>query len=245
MSSGPTLIGSVQRALHLLDAVGSAERPVPAKQLAHSVGLPLPTAYHLLRTLVHEGYLRKLEDGYVLGTRVDTLCRRDSGQARLRRARPVLRALRDELRGAAYLALYRDGEIELIDIVDGPDTQRVDLWVGVHEAGHATAFGQCILSELDRAAREDYLSRHRLADLTPNTVTDLRVLEQRLRRGEALTGEREEYLLGTACVAAPVHAPGLVGAVAISMPVRRYATALAETTAMRRAAGRVSRAITI
>ena len=35
----------------------------PAKQLARETGLPLATAYHLLRTLVHDGYLRKLADG--------------------------------------------------------------------------------------------------------------------------------------------------------------------------------------
>jgi hypothetical protein len=47
-----TLIVSVQRALNLLDAVG-ADRPLPAKTLARRTGLPLPTAYHLVRTLVH------------------------------------------------------------------------------------------------------------------------------------------------------------------------------------------------
>lgn len=249
MASGPTLIGSVQRALHLLDAVGSADRPVPAKVLAHTIGVPLPTVYHLLRTLVHEGYLRKLADGYVLGSRVDMLGRRSSVQAIIRRARPALQQLRDELRGAAYLALFSDGEINLVDIADGPDTPRTDLWVGVHESGHATAFGKCILSCLDRVGRDDYLSRHRLTDLTPHTVTTRRALEQQLRGCSGVIGDREEYRLGTACVAVPVRAPGLLGAIAISMPVRRYDTAVGSLVRvagpMTRAANRVSRAITI
>lgn len=245
MTSGPTLIGSVQRALHLLDAVGAAERPVLAKQLAHTVGLPLPTTYHLLRTLVHEGYLRKLEDGYVLGATMDALGRRNTSQAIVRRARPALRALRDELRGAAYLAVYADGEIKLVDIDDGPDMERVDLWVGVHESGHATALGKCILSCLDSSLRADYLSRHRLADLTPHTVTDRRLLERRLAAAPELVSDREEYQLGTACVAAPVRSPGVLGAVAVSLPVRRFPRALARAGAMHRAADQVARAITI
>ncbi|KUJ67740.1 hypothetical protein ACZ90_25535 [Streptomyces albus subsp. albus] len=59
------MIGSVQRALRLLEAVGAHRDGAPAKQLAREAGLPLPTAYHLLRTLTHEGYLRR-ENGVFL-----------------------------------------------------------------------------------------------------------------------------------------------------------------------------------
>ena len=59
----PTLISSVQRALRLLEAVAASADAVPAKKLARLTGLPLPTTYHLLRTLVYEGYLRKAENG--------------------------------------------------------------------------------------------------------------------------------------------------------------------------------------
>ncbi|PXY22641.1 IclR family transcriptional regulator [Prauserella muralis] len=243
MSEAPTLIGSVRRALHLLDAVGASERPATAKGLARALGLPLPTTYHLLRTLVHEDYLRKLADGYVLGDRVDALGRRDPRLTAVTRARPALAALRDEVRGAAYLSVYADGEIELLDVADGPRTPRVDLWVGVHEAGHATAFGKCILGCLDRPRRDDYLSRHRLVDLTPHTVTDRRLLERRLCAPGGVAADREEYLLGTACVAVPVRAPGLLGAVAISMPARRDASV--GTDALKRAADRLARAMVL
>ncbi|WP_020661591.1 IclR family transcriptional regulator [Amycolatopsis benzoatilytica] len=243
MAAEPTLIGSVQRALHLLDAVGASERPVPAKVLARTVGLPLPTAYHLLRTLVHEGYLSKLDDGYTLGSQVGELRRRNSLHALLPRIRPVLRALRDEVHGAAYLSLYSDGDIKLVDIADGPTAPSADLWVGVHESAHATAFGKCILSALDADGRRDYLSRHRLADLTPHTITDTRVLEQRLSQSDDVFNDREEYLLGTSCVAATVRAHGLLGAVAISLPSRRLGTA--QPQSLRRAAQRVSRALSV
>ena len=66
-SAEPTLIQSVQRALHLMEAVADSDGRATAKELARRTGLALPTAYHLLRTLVHEGYLRRLDDGcYVL-----------------------------------------------------------------------------------------------------------------------------------------------------------------------------------
>lgn len=240
---GPTLIASVQRALHLLDAVGASANPISAKMLARGTGLPLPTAYHLLRTLVHEGYLRKLPDGYILGDRIDALRASDPANAAVSRARPVLQSLRDELRGAAYLSLFEDGEIVLVDIADGPATPRVDLWVGFNDAGHATALGKCVLSCLSEPDRKDYLARHRLADLTPRTVTDLRLLLQSLPTEGEIVADREEYSLGTACVAAPVRAPGMVGAVAVSVPTRRLTTVLAQQIPLHRAAGRVARAL--
>ena len=69
-ATGPTLISSVERALHLLDAVGRRDDRRRRKALAREAGLALPTADHLLRTLVHEGYLERVDGAYVLGSRV-------------------------------------------------------------------------------------------------------------------------------------------------------------------------------
>ncbi|APU38913.1 IclR family transcriptional regulator [Streptomyces sp. TN58] len=56
--STPTLIGSVQRALRLVEAM-YAEGGATAKRLSRVTGIPLPTVYHLLRTLSHEGYVER------------------------------------------------------------------------------------------------------------------------------------------------------------------------------------------
>ncbi|WP_445281626.1 IclR family transcriptional regulator [Streptomyces sp. DSM 118148] len=220
----PTLITSVQRAFRLLEAVGAHENGAPAKQLARETGLPLATAYHLLRTLVHDGYLRKLDDGgFVLGDRLQTLHATGRAQALLNRVRPTLAALRDELAGAAYLTFYEDGEIRVAEIVDGPRAPRADLWVGFEDAGHATALGKSVLRELDDDARREYLSRHRLADLTPRTVTSLAELLRQLDSSSlapAVT-DLEEYALGTVCVAVPVYSGDVLGSLGVSLPVER------------------------
>ena len=153
VTDGPTLIGSVQRAFRLLEAMSAHENGAPAKQLARETGLPLATAYHLLRTLVHDGYVRKLPDGgFILGERLQTLHTTGRAQALLSRIRPTLAALRDELSSAAYLTFYEEGEIRVAEIVDGPRAPRVDLWVGFEDAGHATALGKSVLRELDEEA---------------------------------------------------------------------------------------------
>lgn len=242
----PTLIGSVQRALHLMEAVCNHPNGAPAKLLAREAGVQLGTAYHLLRTLVFEGYVVRLPDGsYVLSDRVASLLALSRHQAALSRIRPALAALRDEVRAAAYLCLYEDGEIVVREILDGPTTPRVDLWVGFHDAGHATALGKSVLASLDAEARSDYLARHRLADLTPHTITDAgRLLRELQADGtDGVIMDRQEYALGTACAAAPVSDGSVVGAVALSMPVNRLRALEEGGDTLRRTAARVSRAL--
>ncbi|MFF8102893.1 IclR family transcriptional regulator [Streptomyces sp. NPDC016640] len=248
MGAGPTLINSVQRALRLLEAASAHQNGAPAKQLARETGLPLATAYHLLRTLVHDGYLRKLDDGgFVLGDRLRTLHTVGTGQALLSRVRPALAALRDELSTAAYLTFYEDGEIRIAEIVDGPRTPRADLWVGFEDAGHATALGKTVLRELDGEARREYLSRHSLNDLTPRTITTAPELIRRIDSAPlapAVT-DLEEYALGTVCVAVPVYSGHVLGSLGVSMPADRLSRLREVRERLLPAAGRVTRNLSL
>lgn len=230
MATKPTLINSVVRALRLLDTVGAADAPVPAKKLAHQSALPLATTYHLLRTLVHEGYLTRTPAGYVVGDRVDSLVT----SATPRHSRQVLRQLHEELDAAAYLSVLDEGEIRLVEIVDSPAAPRIDLWVGFHDAAHATALGKAVLATFPEEHRQDYLSSHPLVDLTPHTVTSRRSLLQQIATANAFATDQQEYSLGTVCVACPV--PEQNAAVAVSVPAHRSARVMARTDALRRAA---------
>jgi DNA-binding IclR family transcriptional regulator len=212
--SPPTLIQSVQRALRLVEIVAEHEGRARAKELARAAGLPLATTYHLLRTCAHEGWLQRLDDGsYVLGHRLDLIRDHGSAARNLARTRPALEWLRDEMGGAVYLARYLDGEVVVAEIVDSPRTPRIDLWVGVHDAAHATALGKSILGQLPDADRADYFGRHPLHDLTPRTVVDARRLRLPAEGGVAV--DDGEYAVGVSCLAAAVASPGQVGAVGV------------------------------
>jgi DNA-binding IclR family transcriptional regulator len=243
-----TVIGSVQRALRLLEAVAAHDSGLPAKALARNVDLALGTTYHLLRTLTFEGYLRRLPNGcYVLGEGVSRLLNEGSYQAALSRARPVLAAVRDQTRAAAYLSLYEEGEIVLKDLSDAPYAPRVDLWVGFRDAGHATALGKSVLASLDPAGLEEYLAGHKLAELTPHTITDAGTLLADLERvrssGVAL--DEEEYAIGNACIAVPVRGSSVVGALGLSFPTRRLDEVRAAVPSLNAAAERIARAISL
>ncbi|MDL4772670.1 MULTISPECIES: IclR family transcriptional regulator [Thermomonosporaceae] len=238
----------MQRALHLMEAVASHPSGAPAKQLSRETGLPLATTYHLLRTLAHEGYATRLSDGvWVLGDRVQSLHGQSRTQQLLARIRPTLVSLRDELGAASYFGMHVDDEIRIIDIADGPRTPRVDLWVGFDEAAHATAIGKCILSQLGEDRRRDHLARHPLVDLTPHTITEPHRLLSALRTSAGVSVDREEYALGTSCVAVPVtDATGTaIGALAVSCRAGRLPKAEASIHRLRATAARIQRTLSL
>ncbi len=245
-TSGPTLIQSVQRALRLLEVVAESHGRAQAKELARAAGFTLPTTYHLLRTLTHEGYLQRLDDGgYVLGHRLDVVVRHGGAARAVAQARPALEWLRDELGSAVYLARYDDGEIVILDIVDSPKTPRIDLWVGIHDAAHATALGKCILGQLCADDREEYLSNHPLHELTRHTVVNASRLRDRLPDPDAVAVDNEEYAVGIACLATPVSTPEVLGSIGVVTPPRTLPGAMRLRPKLALGAARVSRALAL
>ncbi|MFJ4619640.1 IclR family transcriptional regulator [Streptomyces sp. NPDC088812] len=218
-----TLIGSVQRAMRLLETVAEHACGAPAKQLARETGLALPTAYHLLRTLVHEGYLRRDKGLFFLGESAVRLS--SSGAAQKRRSTVVdtLAHWRDAIGVPVYYAVYRDGEIEVMCVSDTPGNPAVEEWADFRETGHAHAIGQCLLSQLDEDSRRDHLDRYPVQSITPYTVRDDHVLMRRLarvRRMETVV-ERQEYALGTVCAAIPITVGTTAATMAISLPAHQ------------------------
>ncbi|WP_405615430.1 helix-turn-helix domain-containing protein [Streptomyces sp. NBC_01511] len=225
-TAAPTLIGSVRRALRLLESAGAHPNGAPAKQLAREAGLPLPTAYHLLRTLTHEGYLRREKGVFFLGDAVDRLVNGADprpGRTARRTMAESMAHCRDLIGAPVYFAIYREGEIEIVAVADSPAAPAVAEWADFRETAHAHAIGQCLLSQLDEDARRDHLDRHPVGPLTPYSVADRGALLSRLRAmghtGPVL--ERQEYALGQVCAAVPIRAGATVAALATSVPLHQ------------------------
>lgn len=229
---------SITRALRVVEAVAAAGDGVTAKAIARRLRCPLPTVYRALGTLLEEGYLVRLPGvhGYGLGYRVAELHRSLTDQVR---PAPAVRALLHEVHtgagGAAYLTVFRAGEI-VIAHVDGcsdhpsPEPMRA----GEPTAPHATAAGKVMLADMRPTQLAALLDRTGLPRLAPQTVPDRRALDRELMRirSDGAAVEVDEYVRGFAGVAAPVRGAGadISGAVtgAIGVSVNR-----AEFTARR------------
>jgi DNA-binding IclR family transcriptional regulator len=222
-ASEQTLIQSLQRGLRLMEVVGQRGR-VHAKGLANATGIALPTTYHLLRTLVHEGYLVRVDDGsYVLGDQLEQVAAQGRPARAVPKVRELLRRAVADLGASAYLGAYVDGQVILVEQVESQRSPRLGLWPGAAVPGHATALGKCILANLDTEARRRYLDRQPLASLTNRTVIDRRYLEDQLDSITDFAMERQEFRYGVACVAAPVRTPTMLGALGLAVPTERLA----------------------
>ncbi|MGQ4359702.1 IclR family transcriptional regulator [Streptomyces sp. SAS_272] len=214
------MIGSVQRAMRLLESVAEHAYGAPAKQLARETGLALPTAYHLLRTLVHEGYLRRDKGLFFLGEAAERLGSSGAAQKRRSTVADTLAQWRDSIGVPVYYARYREGEIEIMCVSDTPGNPAVEEWADFRETAHAHAIGQCLLSQLDEETRRDHLARYPAQSITPYTVRDNHALLRRLERMRRMDPvlERQEYALGTVCAAIPITVGTTAATMAISLP---------------------------
>ena len=209
--------------MRLLEAVAERHHGAPAKQLARDAGLALPTAYHLLRTLAHEGYLHRERGLFFLGEAAERLGSSGAKQKRRSTVSETLAQWCDSIGVPVYYAVYRDGEIDVMCVADSPSTPAVEEWADFRETGHAHAIGQCLLSQLGDEARRDHLDRYPVQSLTPYTVRDNETLLRRLDRIGRMEPvvERQEYALGTVCAAIPITVGNSAAALAISLPAHQ------------------------
>ncbi|WP_245239400.1 IclR family transcriptional regulator C-terminal domain-containing protein [Streptomyces sp. MZ04] len=191
-------------------------------QISREVNLSDPLLLQeTLALLCHEGHLSVSDGRYVTAAeyRIPPLKEENDQSSRSRRALDELRA---ELGAAVYLGRYVDGEVDVADCADGPQTPRVNEWVDFREAAHATALGKCLLGQLDHEGRMDHLSRHKPVRLTSRTIAHerrlLSVLEGR-QADDAPVLSLQEYAIGTVCAAVPLSGGTAIGCLALSLPV--------------------------
>lgn len=228
-SDGKTTIQSVSRAARLLLAVAAAPEGVSAKTAADSLGLSLPTAYHLLTTLAAEGLLAKdSRRRYVLGPRTAVLAAaviRNSSAPEY-----YLRPLRDlaTVTGeTAYLAAWRNGAITVLETIEGARAVRVaGLAAGYKDNVHARASGKLLLAFAPDIDRNRLLSEAQLRPLTSRTITDPSQLDKELEkiRAERIAFDLGEFNDSVVCVSVPITEDSIVvGCYTVSAPSIRWA----------------------
>jgi len=240
--------------MRVLDHIAGSPVPVAARDVARSLGLTLPTTYHLLTTLVTGGYLVHLPDrrAYALGHRVDDLARGLYRQIAVpAEVQRVAEVVHQQAQAAAYYAALRDAEMIVAHVAECAEHPRIrPIGIGFHQAPHATAFGKLMLAMLEPGTAEDLLDTIGTPLVTAGTVTDRRLLRRQFAqvRSTGLAIEVDEFQPNLSCMAAPVTdaAGRFVGAVAVSMPTvqlreRRWAV----ERAVRLGAVRATRAVSL
>ncbi len=222
-----TRIASVSKAFAILDFVAAHPDGATATETAAALGIPVPTAYHLLNTLLDELALTKdTHRRYRLGPGIGALCNAYISQSEpAEYLRAPLVALATTTGETAYLSAWRGGEIEVVATEEGSRAVRVaGVEPGTQGHAHARASGKVLLAHAPEALVDAYLARHPLKRLTANTICDETALREALRRTVDLgyATDEEELTEGVACVSTPVIARGtVIAAYTFSAPVAR------------------------
>lgn len=229
-STQSDLIGSVQRALRIMELLAQYPAGLNAKQVSQKLSLNLSTCYHLLNTLMDSGYAIKDPQTFLfrLSGKIGYTILAQAGPAQIvQQLIPHVQALQEATLETAYLSLWDGAEITLSAIAESPRAVRVkSLTVGYTEANHASALGKAILAYFDETQLERYFSNRDLPAYTPNTLTDLTALKSYLPqvRQQGYSLDFEEYLPDVCCLGVPIFDAwgNVMASIAISLPTTRY-----------------------
>ncbi|HWE09771.1 MAG TPA: IclR family transcriptional regulator [Solirubrobacteraceae bacterium] len=217
-------VGSVSRAMQLLDVLAASDSGLGVNELARRIGVNASTASRLLATLQDSGLVERSDGGpYRLGLKLVALSDRVLAQLDVRQlARPLLVRLVADTGETATVSLPGEGEAVTVDFVPSPASVVSMARVGRPSVPHATAVGKVMLAFGAGAGAggggggvagggvDGAGSRAGLPAFTERTITDPDVLARELagirERGWAeAVGEREPDL---AALAAPVFGRG-------------------------------------
>lgn len=220
------IVPAAARTLAILRLLARQATPLSAVAIARQLGLARSTTYHLLDTLVHEGFVVHVpeEHRYALGLSSYELGSGYSRQAPLQRvARVPLAALVDATGHNAHLAVLHGSEV--IYVIEERAKGRAALItdVGVRLPAQLTATGRAMLAALPKEhvralfpGPSSFVTR---TDRGPTSYSSLgRLLVETRRRG--FSEETGEVTDGFSSVGAAVvdHSAHPVAAVALTYP---------------------------
>lgn len=245
-------IQSLERAAAILDTVAQSRDGIGLSALSLKVGLHSSTAFHLLKTLVHLGYVVQAADSkrYRIGTRIFTLAAGALGDNMLLSlATPILERLSATTGEAAHLAIRSNAEIVMIARTAATGLLQLADRAGTIRPAHATAIGKMLLAGLPAEDCARLVGSLQLNRYTANTITERGALLREIAaiRRAGMAQDRSEFDADVCCIAVSVFdfAGRNIAAMGISGPVWRMAdAAVAEKSgALRQAAAALSAAL--
>ncbi len=223
------IIQAVSHALDLLEQFHGEVDELGVTELSKRLKLHKNNVFRLLATLESRGYIEqnRATENYRLGLKSLELGQTFIKQmGLLRQAKPILEKLVGACNETSYVAIFKDGYIVYLDVVETDLTVRVVSRVGSRLPAYCTASGKVHLAHMSDEEVDALLPGKELKAYTPNTMVDRDKLKQELRKvaeaGYAI--DDEEVDVGVRCIAAPIrdYTRRIVGAVSISGPAMRF-----------------------
>jgi IclR family transcriptional regulator, KDG regulon repressor len=222
------LIQSVERAADILELFLVTKPELSIKEISEQLNLSKSTAHGIIKTLEHRGYLQQnpedlkykpgiklFELGNFVGKHLDI------GKI----ARPIIRALVDELNETVHLVSLQRDELVYIEKVEGQSALTIYSHIGKRAPFHSTGVGKSILAHLNETDRNRILSTITLESFTKHTMTNVEEIKEQLHsiREQGYAVDDEEIELGLKCIAAPIfnHQGNVIASISCAAPKMR------------------------
>jgi DNA-binding IclR family transcriptional regulator len=216
-------VGSVQRAIDVLNTLADAGTDLGTNEIARLTGVNVSSISRLLSTLTSAGLVAHVPSTgrYRLGIRILQLANavRDSLDVR-QLARPFLEELAGITGESSTLSLPAVHDLVTIDFVPSHRSVRSVAEIGRNSVGHATAAGKVLLA-WGGALPDGELTRYTERTITDREALAVEIGRVRERGWARAVGEREDELNG---VAVPVldRAGALVAVLGVQGPSGRF-----------------------
>ncbi len=218
------LVGAVQRALAVLDALAEGEGELGTNEVARRTGINPSSVSRLLATLVDGGLVEHVAESgrYRLGSRLLELGNAVLARLDLRQiARSRLEALVAATGETATLSAPGERDAVTVDFVQSPSSVQGVARLGRPSVAHATATGKVLLAFGDVSLPPGPLEAYTSETITKRTALADEVESVRDRGYAYNLGEREDDLHA---IAAPVwgRRGELAAIVGIQGPAQRF-----------------------
>jgi IclR family transcriptional regulator, KDG regulon repressor len=222
---GESKVNSVDRALVILEYLGTQTKEVGVRELGQAINLSKSSVHRILQTLRARGFVKWNPDNarYSLGIKAFEV-----GCGILRSleahtvAKPMLEQLAAGLGETALLGVQDDTELVYIDKIDGRRPVKMYADLGSRRPMHSTGIGKALLAHLERAEIDRIIASKPLARYTRATIVDPEALRQELERvrRHGYAEDNEETEEGLYCVGAPLfnYSGKPVAAISVAVP---------------------------
>ncbi|MGH9001308.1 MAG: IclR family transcriptional regulator [Acidimicrobiia bacterium] len=214
------------RAVAVLDAFDEGETTVSVAELVRRVALPKTTVHRMVSELLNYGLLERAGRDVGLGVHLFELGCRVPAQRRLREVGlPYMQDVYSSTREAVLMGVLDGHDVVCTARVSGHDRGAVGMSEGERLPLHATAMGKAMLAFSPRTFVSQVIDAG-LGCLTPHTIVVPEALLQDLARTcrMGVAYAREEAIMGSAAVAAPILGPGgeVLGALSVDGRALRF-----------------------
>ncbi|MDR3225654.1 MAG: IclR family transcriptional regulator [Clostridiales Family XIII bacterium] len=247
---GGGTIRVIVKAAAVIDFLAESDNPVSLTSLSRELGIAKSTLHGILATLHSIGYVNKdAESGnYRLGLHLFEIGNSISRKLDERRiAKPYMQALAEKTGETVHLAVLEGGEVLYINKQESNSSIRIITESGLKLPVHCSGLGKALLSGWPDGEIIALLEKKGMAKYTETTITGVKDFMKEIERvrRQGYASDRQEFMIGLRCVAAPIYNINgkVICAISISGPISRMSGDLLEAkrTHLMKAAGAISK----